>query len=192
MISNILLCGVGGQGTLLAGNVLAEAAMESGFDVKKSEVHGMAQRGGSVVSHVRFGEKIHSPLIRKGECDLLISFEKLEALRWSEFLKPGGMVIMNTQKIMPMSVSAGTSKYPDNISDLLEKLPSSVIAVDGIGNAQKLGNAKCLNVIMLGVLARHLPAIKENVWKEVLAKRLPAKIHDLNFKAFDVGWNLAS
>ncbi len=192
MISNILLCGVGGQGTLLASNVLAEAAMESGFDVKKSEVHGMAQRGGSVVSHVRFGDKVHSPLIRKGECDLLISFETLEALRWSEFLRPGGLVIMNTQKILPMSVSAGTSIYPDGIGELLEKLPASVVAVDGIGNAQKLGNAKCLNVVMLGVLARKLSGIKETVWKEVLAKRLPAKILDLNMKAFDAGWNLSS
>ena len=106
MAKNILLCGVGGQGTLLASNLLAECAMESGFDVKKSEIHGMAQRGGSVVSHVRFGERIDSPMIRKGECDILLAFEELEALRWSEYLKPGGLIISNAQKILPMSVSA--------------------------------------------------------------------------------------
>ncbi len=189
-INNILLCGVGGQGTLLASNVLAEAAMESGFDVKKSEVHGMAQRGGSVVSHVRFGEKVNSPLIRMGECDLLLSFEFLEALRWASYMKATGKIIVNTQKILPMSVSAGNSKYPENIEETLRKNVSSVFAIDGTGNAEKLGNAKCLNVVLLGILSREVPVIKKEVWKEVLKRRIPQKLLDLNLKAFEVGWNL--
>src|SRR5574344_2973584 len=119
MTTNILLCGVGGQGTLLASNLLAECAMEAGFDVKKSEIHGMAQRGGSVVSHVRFGEKIDSPIIRKGECDILLSFEELESIRWAEYLKKDGLIITNSQHILPMSVSAGNAVYPKNIQEIL-------------------------------------------------------------------------
>ncbi len=119
MTTNILLCGVGGQGTLLASNLIADCAMKAGFDVKKSEIHGMAQRGGSVVSHVRFGDKIASPIIRKGEADIVLSFEELEALRWAEYLKPDGIVITNSQKILPMYVSSGSEKYPENIPDIL-------------------------------------------------------------------------
>ncbi|HNW33766.1 MAG TPA: indolepyruvate oxidoreductase subunit beta [Candidatus Ozemobacteraceae bacterium] len=191
-ITNILLCGVGGQGTLLASNLLAECAMEAGFDVKKSEVHGMAQRGGSVVSHVRFGPAIHSPLIRFGEADIILAFEQLEALRWSEFLKPGGLVLMNTQKILPMSVSAGDGVYPDGISARIAALPASVSAVDALGAAQSLGNAKCLNVVLLGVLAKRLPSIKHEIWQGGLEKRIPAKLLDLNIRAFEAGWNLAA
>lgn len=189
-ITNILLAGVGGQGTLLASNIIAEAAMECGFDVRKSEVHGMAQRGGSVVSHVRFGQKVHSPLIRKGECEMLLSFESLEALRWSEFLQPNGTIIVNRQKILPMSVSAGNSTYPDNIEPLLEALPARVVPVDGIGTAQKLGNTKCLNVVLLGVLARELPIIPKETWEKILKRRIPAKLYELNQKAFAAGWKL--
>ncbi|MEW6710017.1 MAG: indolepyruvate oxidoreductase subunit beta, partial [Candidatus Riflebacteria bacterium] len=138
MTTNILLCGVGGQGTLLASNLLAESAMEAGFDVKKSEIHGMAQRGGSVVSHVRFGDKIAAPVIRKGECDILLAFEELEALRWSEFLKPSGLVISNAQNILPMSVSAGKEKYPEKITEKLGALDIEVISVDAIGKAKEI------------------------------------------------------
>lgn len=192
MTTNILLCGVGGQGTLLASNILAETAMLAGFDVKKSEVHGMAQRGGSVVSHVRFSEKVHSPLIRKGECDLLLAFEELEALRWSEFLKPNGTVLMNTQKILPMSVSAGNGTYPEGIRDRLLKLPAQVTAVDALGKAVELGNPKCVNVVLLGMLAKRLPILPRKTWEEVLMTRVPAKFRELNTKAFDAGWTLAS
>ncbi|HEY9071154.1 MAG TPA: indolepyruvate oxidoreductase subunit beta [Candidatus Ozemobacteraceae bacterium] len=191
-ITNILLCGVGGQGTLLASNLIAECAMEAGFDVKKSEVHGMAQRGGSVVSHVRFGPAIHSPLIRIGEADLLLAFEQLEALRWSEFLKPGGLVLMNTQKILPMSVSAGDGVYPEDIAGKLAALPAQVTAVDALGAAEKLGNAKCLNVVLVGLLAKRLPAISREIWLAGLKKRIPAKLLELNQKAFEAGWNLAA
>lgn len=191
MTTNILLCGVGGQGTLLASNLLAECAMEAGFDVKKSEIHGMAQRGGSVVSHVRFGERICSPIIRKGECDILLAFEELEALRWTEFLKPSGMVITNVQNILPMSVSAGKSVYPKNITQLLAQMSVQTIAVDGIGKARELGNQKCLNVVLLGVLARQITQIKPEIWPEMIKRMLPAKLQELNLKAFNTGWNLA-
>ncbi|MFZ2958341.1 MAG: indolepyruvate oxidoreductase subunit beta [Candidatus Ozemobacteraceae bacterium] len=190
-MKNILLCGVGGQGTLLASNILAETAMRAGFDVKKSEVHGMAQRGGSVVSHVRFGPVVQSPLIRKGECDLLLSFEELEALRWSEFLRPNGMVLMNTQRILPMTVSSGDSAYPDAIADRLKKLPAEVYAVDALGKARDLGNAKCVNVVLLGLMAKKLPILPREKWEEVLEARIPAKLLELNRKAFEAGWNLA-
>lgn len=191
MTTNILLCGVGGQGTLLASNVLAETAMEAGFDVKKSEVHGMAQRGGSVVSHVRFGKQVHSPLIRKGECQILLAFEQLEALRWSEYLQPEGRILMNMQRIMPMTVSAGSDKYPDQVQPLLEKLPARVTAVDALAAAEKLGNAKCVNVVLLGLLAHSMPELKKETWLQVLKRRLPPKLVDLNLKAFEAGFTLA-
>ncbi|RCK81318.1 MAG: Indolepyruvate oxidoreductase subunit IorB [Candidatus Ozemobacter sibiricus] len=191
MITNILLCGVGGQGTLLASNLLAECTMRAGFDVKKSEVHGMAQRGGSVVSHVRFGPAIHAPLIRQGEADILLAFEELEALRWAEYLKPNGLVLVNRQRILPMSVSAGSSVYPTEIISLLEKLPARVRAVPALDIAKELGNQKCVNVVLLGVLARQLPAIDRPTWDAALRERIPAKLLDLNVKAFERGWNAA-
>lgn len=190
MITNVLLCGVGGQGTLLASNLLAECALREGLDVKKSEVHGMAQRGGSVVSHVRFGPAIHSPLIRKGEGDILLSFEELEALRWAEFLKPDGLVLVNRQRILPMSVSAGTSVYPDDILGKLENLPARVLPVSALELARGLGNPKCVNVVLLGVLARRLPMIRPETWNGALADKIPARLLDLNRKAFELGWNV--
>lgn len=190
MTTNILLCGVGGQGTLLASNLLAECAMETGFDVKKSEIHGMAQRGGSVVSHVRFGEKINSSIIRKGECDILLAFEELEALRWSEYLKPNGLVITNAQNILPMSVSAGNAVYPTKIVQKLQSLSIEVLSVNAIDKAKELGNQKCLNVVLLGILAKRLPVIKPETWKAMVEKRVPQKFLELNKKAFEAGWNL--
>ncbi|HAE41073.1 MAG TPA: indolepyruvate oxidoreductase subunit beta [Candidatus Riflebacteria bacterium] len=191
MAKNILLCGVGGQGTLLASNLLAECAMEAGFDVKKSEIHGMAQRGGSVVSHVRFGERICSPIIRKGECDILLAFEELEALRWTEYLKPGGLVISNAQNILPMSVSAGNAKYPTGITEALAAISADVTSVDAIGKARELGNQKCLNVVLLGVLARRVTEIKPEIWPDMIRKMVPERLQELNLKAFKTGWNLA-
>ena len=190
MTTNILLCGVGGQGTLLASNLLAECAAETGFDVKKSEIHGMAQRGGSVVSHVRFGDKINSPIIRKGECDILLSFEELEAIRWSEYLKPNGLILVNAQNILPMSVSAGNAVYPKSLVEKMKALSVEVISVNAIDKAKELGNQKCLNVVLLGILAKKLPAIKLETWKEMVKKMVPPKFLELNIKAFDAGWNL--
>ncbi len=191
-ITNVILCGVGGQGTLLASNVLAETAMRAGFDVKKSEVHGMAQRGGSVVSHVRFGKQVASPLVRRGAADLLLAFEELEALRWSPFLRAGGRVLLNQQRILPMTVSAGSATYPDGIAATLRRIPAEVEAVDAIGKARELGNPKCLNVVLLGVLARSMPTLPRELWLEVLRHRLPAKLLDLNLQAFAAGWALTA
>lgn len=191
MTTNILLCGVGGQGTLLASNLIAECAMAAGFDVKKSEIHGMAQRGGSVVSHVRFGENIASPIIRKGEADIVLSFEELEAIRWAEYLKADGIVITNAQKILPMSVSAGTDIYPENIPEILSRSSIQNICVDAASKALELGNQKCLNVMLLGVLARKLTMIEPTLWTEAIRKKLPPKLQELNIKAFEAGWALA-
>ena len=191
MTTNIIVCGVGGQGTLLASNLIAECALEEGFDVKKSEVHGMAQRGGSVVSHVRFGEAIDSPLLRKGQADILLGFEELEALRWSCFLKPEGIALVNTQNIVPMSVSAGNAVYPDGILDKIKQLPAQLIAVDAINTAKDLGNQKCLNVVLLGVLTKKLEVLKKDTMLGMIRKRIPPKLLDLNLKAFEAGWNLA-
>lgn len=191
MTTNILLCGVGGQGTLLASNLLAECAMEAGFDVKKSEIHGMAQRGGSVVSHVRFGEKINSPIIRKGECDILLSFEELESIRWAEYLKQNGLIITNSQHILPMSVSAGNAVYPKNIQEILSSKSLQTIAVDAIGKAKELGNQKCLNVVLIGLLAKRLTMIDEKIWPEMIKRMLPEKLQKLNLEAFKAGWNIA-
>jgi indolepyruvate ferredoxin oxidoreductase beta subunit len=191
MTTNILLCGVGGQGTLLASNLLAECAMEAGFDVKKSEIHGMAQRGGSVVSHVRFGEKIDSPIIRKGECDILLSFEELESIRWAEYLKKDGLIITNSQHILPMSVSAGNAFYPKNIQEILSSKSIQTIAVDAIGKAKELGNQKCLNVVLVGLLAKRLTMIDEKIWPEMIKKMLPEKLQKLNLEAFQAGRNIA-
>ncbi len=190
MTTNILLCGVGGQGTLLASNLLAACAMEAGFDVKKSEIHGMAQRGGSVVSHVRFGEKINSPIIRKGQCDILLSFEELESIRWAEFLKKDGVIITNSQHILPMSVSAGNSVYPQNIQEILAGKSINTIAVDAIGEAKKLGNQRCLNVVLLGLLAKRLPIIDKEIWPAMINRMLPERLQELNQNAFKVGWNM--
>ncbi len=183
--TNILLCGVGGQGTLLASNLIADCAMKAGFDVKKSEIHGMAQRGGSVVSHVRFGENIASPIIRKGEADIILSFEELEAIRWAEFLKPDGIVITNAQKILPMSVSAGSEKYPENIPEILSQSSIANICVDAIGKATELGNQKCLNVV------HKLTMIDPKLWVESIKEKVPQKLLDLNLKAFEAGWAMA-
>ena len=191
MTTNILLCGVGGQGTLLASNLLAECAMEAGFDVKKSEIHGMAQRGGSVVSHVRFGEKIDSPIIRKGECDILLSFEELESIRWAEYLRKDGLIITNSQHILPMSVSAGNAVYPKNIQEILSSKSIQTIAVDAIGKAKELGNQKCLNVVLVGLLAKRLTMIDEKIWPEMIKKMLPEKLQKLNLEAFQAGRNIA-
>ncbi|MBF0408848.1 MAG: indolepyruvate oxidoreductase subunit beta [Candidatus Riflebacteria bacterium] len=190
MTTNVILCGVGGQGTLLASNILAETALKSGFDVKKSEVHGMAQRGGSVVSQVKFGKEVRSPLIRKGEADILISFEQLEALRWADYTRPHGLIITSNQKILPMSVSAGNSKYPENIIEILKNHFPKVLSFDVLAEATALGNPKCVNIILMGILAKNLPLFNKDAWIEVICEMIPPKILELNKKAFERGWEL--
>lgn len=185
-VTNILIAGVGGQGVLLVSEILSEACLRAGCDVKKSEVHGMAQRGGSVTSHVRFGKQVHSPLIEKGQADVLVSFEELEALRWIAFLKPGGTVVVNAQRIAPITVSSGVSTYPEDVLEQLRERTSRVVAVDGIGIAQKVGNPRVVNVVLLGALSNHLN-IEESIWRETISARVPPKTVDVNLKAFEAG-----
>ena len=185
---NILIVGVGGQGTLLASKFLGAAAAFCGKDVKVSEVHGMSQRGGSVVTCVKIGEKIASPIIDEGEADVILAFEQLEAIRWLPFLKKGGMVISNIQKINPMPVVSGAAKYPENILEDLEK-EYKVYKVDATEESKKLGNPKVFNLIVLGVAAQHMDFTKEQ-WYEVIEKTVPQKTVELNKKAFDVGYTL--
>jgi indolepyruvate ferredoxin oxidoreductase beta subunit len=185
---NVLIVGVGGQGTLFAGKIIGDVAEKSGLDVKQSEVHGMAQRGGSVVTYVRFGSRVVSPLIERGEADIIVAFEQLEALRWGEFLKPGGMMIVNEQKISPMPVIIGATKYPDNIFDRLITAGVELKTVDAAALAAAAGNAKATNIVLLGMLAKRLPLSRE-LWQAAITGISPAKARETNLLAFEQGWN---
>ena len=187
MSMNIMIVGVGGQGTLLASRILGKVAIKEGFDVKVSEVHGMSQRGGSVVTYVKYGEKVYSPIIDKGEADLILAFEELEAYRAMPFLHKDGKMIANTQQMNPMPVITGAAKYPENI---VEKLQSKInlIAVDALSLAKEAGNIKAVNVVLIGVLAKTM-SIDKNVWVDVLKETVPPKFLDVNIKAFDLGYN---
>jgi indolepyruvate ferredoxin oxidoreductase beta subunit len=187
-VTGIMIVGVGGQGVILASELLCEAAMRAGYDVKKSEVHGMAQRGGSVVSNVRFGEKVYSPLISKGEADILLSFEQLETLRWLDYIKPEGKIIVNMQKIMPMAVAIGQGEYPEDIFGVLKRKTDKIYRVDGLGIATKAGNVKAVNVAIIGALSNYLD-IPEGIWKEVIENRVPPKTLKINLTAFEMGRN---
>jgi len=185
---NVLIVGVGGQGTLFAGKIIGDVAEKSGLDVKQSEVHGMAQRGGSVVTYVRFGSRVVSPLIERGEADIIVAFEQLEALRWVEFLKPGGMMIVNEQKISPMPVIIGATKYPDNIFDRLITAGVKLKTVDAAALAAAAGNAKATNIVLLGMLAKKLPLSRE-LWQAAITGISPTKAGETNLLAFEQGWN---
>jgi indolepyruvate ferredoxin oxidoreductase beta subunit len=184
--TSVILSGVGGQGILLAGEVLATAAMNSGFDAKKSEVHGMAQRGGSVVAHVRFGEKVYSPMAKLGEADYLLAFERLEALRYLPMLKAGGTVVMNDQRIVPLSVTFGAGTYPEKVEEMLAERAKAVEVIPALEIARELGNPNVVNLVMLGALSRFLPFPPET-WEKSLEERVPKKFLDLNRKAFARG-----
>ena len=185
---NFLLAGVGGQGTILASDVLTQVGVQAGYDAKKAEVHGMAQRGGSVTSHVRWAEKVYSPLIAKGEVDVLVAFEKLEALRHIEFLRPGGTVVVNDHEIIPITVTSGGAEYPDDehIRSVLAQVTDDVRWVDGITIAEELGNVRVANVVLLGALSSLLD-VPESIWLEVIEKRVPARYVELNRQAFRRG-----
>jgi indolepyruvate ferredoxin oxidoreductase beta subunit len=186
---DVLMVGVGGQGTILASRVLAQAALETGYDIKVSEIHGMAQRGGSVVTQVRLGEKVFSPLIPDGGADIVLAFEKLEGLRLLPALKPGGTIIINEQEIPPVPVLVGVAEYPANIVDYIRSVVSNVVAVDALGLAEKYGNPKAANIVLLGVMARRLPFALE-VWEKALAERIPARLLEVNKAAFKAGYDL--
>ena len=185
---NIVLSGVGGQGVILASKILSSAAIESGLDVKQSEVHGMSQRGGSVTSHVRIGSKVYSPLVVEGEADIVLGFELLEAERNKHWVKKGGIIIYNKLKVNPITVSAGMAEYPDNLEEKLNKLDSKVFGIDAFELAKNAGNPKAANVVLVGAASNFIP-IKEEVWEEVLKKVVPAKVLDVNIKAFNAGKN---
>ena len=186
---DVLMVGVGGQGTILASRVLAQAALETGYDIKVSEIHGMAQRGGSVVTQVRLGEKVFSPLIPDGGADIVLAFEKLEGLRLLPALKPGGTIIINEQEIPPVPVLVGAAEYPAKIVDYIRSAVSNVVAVDALGLAEKCGNPKAANIVLVGVMARRLPFGLE-VWEKALAERIPARLLEVNKAAFKAGYDL--
>ena len=185
-IINIVLCGVGGQGILKASDIVSEAAMLVGHDVKKSEVHGMAQRGGSVISQVRFGEKIFSPVISQGSADFIVAFERLEALRYLDYLKAGGKVLVNDQAIVPLTVFSGEVEYPDDIVEQCRARGAEVLPIDGIDIAEGLKNSRVLNVVMLGMLSNFLD-FSDELWLEAIKKLIPAKFFELNSRAFEAG-----
>ena len=186
--TNIMIVGVGGQGTLLASRILGNAVIRQGHDVKVSEVHGMSQRGGSVVTYVKYGEEVYSPVIDKGEADIILAFELLEAYRALPWLKKGGKMIVNEQKINPMPVITGAAKYP---ADILEKLGAEidVTSLDALSLAKQAGNAKAANVVLIGVMAKNT-SIPYEEWVETIRTSVPPKFVDVNLKAFELGYNL--
>lgn len=188
---NIMIVGVGGQGTLLTSRVLGGVIEESGFDVKLSEVHGMAQRGGSVVTFVRFGDKVYEPIVEEGRADILIAFERLEALRYAHFLKKDGIMIINDQRIDPMPVVTQQETYPDDIFDKLNELDIKIISLDAMKEALDLGNARVFNIIVLGVLSNHMD-IDIDLWRQVIRDTVPEKTIDINLKAFERGRDLVA
>lgn len=185
---NMLLVGVGGQGTILASNVLAELGVRLGLDVKQAEIHGMSQRGGSVVSHLRWGEKVFSPIIPPGEADILLAFEKLEAARFSEYLRLDGIALINDHSINPMTVSAGQVEYPDHerIQSILNCVTHRVHWINGLEIAEKIGNPRTANVVLLGALSAIMD-IDPKEWVAAIEARLPAKVVEINLKAFHAG-----
>ncbi len=189
--TNIMISGVGGQGSLLASRILGALAINKGFDVKVSEVHGMAQRGGSVVTYVRYSEdKVASPVICKGEADFLLCFEQLEAARWLSYLKVGGVLVTNTQKILPMPVVTGAEEYPEGIVDAIKAKNVNVIALDALKLAAEAGSEKAVNVVLIGAFARFCEFTKEEV-EECIRSCVPPKFLDINLKAFELGYNSA-
>jgi indolepyruvate ferredoxin oxidoreductase beta subunit len=187
---NIMIVGVGGQGTLLASRVLGNVALKMSYDVKVSEVHGMSQRGGSVVTYVKLGRKVYSPLVEKGEADVILAFEQLEALRWSEYLCRGGKIIVNEQKIDPMPVIMGKVKYPEHIINRIEENKIDIVTVDALETAKQCGNLKVVNVVLLGIMAK-FTAIKKDIWLDAIRETVPQKLLDVNLKAFEAGYGLA-
>ena len=185
---NIMIVGVGGQGTLLASRILGNCVIKEGYDVKVSEVHGMSQRGGSVVTYLKYGEKVYSPIVGKGEADIILAFEELEALRAMPYLKKGGKIIVNTQQINPMPVIVGKAEYPTGILATLENA-GNVIALDALSLAKQSGNIKAVNVVLIGVLAKS-SGIAYEKWVDTIKTTVPEKFLEVNLKAFDLGYNI--
>ncbi len=187
---SIMIVGVGGQGTLLASRLLGAALISVGYDVKVSEVHGMSQRGGSVVTYVKYGDKVDSPIVQKGQADLILAFEQLEAARWLPFLKTDGTIIANTQQIDPMPVITGVATYPDGVLEAIRKTGVKLRDVDALSLAVEAGSAKAVNVVLIGVMAAHMD-IDRAVWEQAIRDTVPAKFLEMNLKAFDLGYQNA-
>lgn len=188
MTKNIMIVGVGGQGTLLASRIIGKTVISEGYDVKISEVHGMSQRGGSVVTYVKFGEKVYSPIIDKGEADIILAFEMLEAFRALPFLKKGGKMIVNNQKINPMPVITGAAEYPENIAEKLDRIVDLTV-VEALSLAEEAGNFRAVNVVLIGVMAKNTDIPYEK-WVNVIKETVPQKFLDANLKAFELGYSL--
>ncbi len=186
---SILLVGVGGQGTILASKLLSNGLMQAGYDVKMSEIHGMSQRGGSVSSQIRYGTKVWSPVIEVGSADLLVSFEEMEALRWLEYLKVGGKVVVNDYQIPSVPVTTGKVAYPEGILDELRRVADTTV-VDAAAEAEKLGNPKVMNVILLGTIVRHMN-LQHIDWAQIIRENVKPAFVELNIKALEVGMNLS-
>ena len=183
---NMMIVGVGGQGTLLASKLLGKILLEKGYDVKVSEVHGMSQRGGSVVTYVRWGEKVYSPIVDKGEADFVLSFELLEAARWTEYLKKDGVLITNTQKLNPMPVITGAAEYPENLCEKIRALGVKLDAMDALTLALEAGTGKAVNLVLLGRLSKYFDFSRED-WMNAIEKSVPQKFLEVNKKAFLLG-----
>jgi indolepyruvate ferredoxin oxidoreductase beta subunit len=185
---NIMIVGVGGQGSLLASKLLGRLLMNEGYDVKVSEVHGMSQRGGSVVTYVRYGDKVASPVIDRGEADYIVSFELLEAARWLGHLAPDGQIITNTQQIEPMPVITGASAYPENLVEKMREAGAKVDALDALGLAEEAGSSKAVNIVLIGRLSKYFE-LPESTWVRAIEETVPEKFLELNKKAFELGRN---
>lgn len=186
--TSIMIVGVGGQGTLLTSRILGDVAVSIGVDVKVSEVHGMSQRGGSVVTYVKMGEVVHSPVVEKNEADILLCFEQLEALRWIDYVKKDGSIIVNTQKIDPMPVIIGKAEYPENIIEKIKADYPQTIAVPALEMAKACGNIKAVNVVMIGVMAKHTD-IDKDVWIKAIERTVKPQFVEMNIKAFNIGYD---
>jgi indolepyruvate ferredoxin oxidoreductase beta subunit len=185
---NVMIVGVGGQGSLLASKLLGRLLLGKGYDIKVSEVHGMSQRGGSVVTYVRFGDKVYSPVIDKGEADFIVSFELLEAARWTEFLKPGGKLIANTQQINPMPVIIGAAEYPADLAAKMVAAGIDLDAVDALSLAEQAGSPKAVNLVLMGKLSKYFD-IPQEEWMAAIEQSVPPKFLEMNKKAFALGAN---
>ncbi len=186
---SIMLVGVGGQGTLLASRILGNTLLSQGYDVKVSEVHGMSQRGGSVVTYIKYGDEVYSPVIEKGEADVIISFEELEAARWLSYLKKGGKIITNTQHMSPMPVITGAMEYPADITEKIKAKNVDITALDALALANEAGSSRAVNVVLMGVLSKTMD-IPAEAWKKALEECVPQKALEINRKAFALGENV--
>lgn len=188
-VRSILLSGVGGQGTILVSKILTKGLMEDGFDVKMSEIHGMAQRGGSVSTQVRYGKKVDSPIIGEGQADVLVAFEKMEAVRNASFLKPDGVAVINDYEIVPLPVAAGKAEYPQGLLDAMrEKV--TVYTFDAMAEASKLGNARTMNIVLFGAMVEAFPVLQDIDWQKIIAETVPEKFKEINAQAFEQGRQL--